>query len=155
MRSTEHTGHLEFLVGAVALCGVAMLVFLGLGASGLLALKTVPYPLHARFEHIGGLRPQAPVKAAGVVVGRVSAIGYDTAHGVALVDMAIDPRYRFPADTRASIRTSGLLGEQHIALSPGGDVRLLAGDDTVSRTQSALVLEDLIGRLLYDKAQAH
>ena len=146
---------IEFAVGIVMLCGIAALVVAGLRGSGALTAQAAPYPLHARFEHIGGLRPQAPVKAAGVVVGRVSAIGYDITLGVARVDMAIDPRYRFPADTRASIRNAGLLGEQHTALSPGGDVRLLAGDDTVSRTQSALVLEDLIGRLLYDKAQAH
>jgi len=89
-----------------------------------------------------------------VLVGRVSAIRYDTTRGVADVEMAIDPNYRFPADTRVSIRNAGLLGEQHVALSPGSESTLLAGGDTISRTQSALVLEELIGHLLYDKAQA-
>lgn len=136
------------------LLGIATLAVAGLRASGVLTATQAPYPLHARFEHIGGLRPQAPVKASGVLVGRVSAIRYDTTLGAADVEMAIDPNYRFPADTRVSIRNAGLLGEQHVALSPGSESTLLAAGDTISRTQSALVLEELIGRLLYDKAQA-
>lgn len=146
--------HIEFVVGVVLLCGAMALVYMSLRSSGVFDRASAPYRLQARFEQIGGLRPQAPVKAAGVVVGRVRGIRYDGAAGIAVVEIDMDARYRFPADTRVSIRNAGLLGEQHLALSPGSASTQLSGGHTISRTQSALVLEDLVGRLLYDKAQA-
>jgi len=150
------TRRVEILVGAFVMLGIAALIVLALKVSSVNQLNgDNTYELNARFANIGGLKVRSPVRMGGVLVGRVSKISLDAQY-VPVVTMAIDARYKeLPVDTSAKINTAGLLGEQYIALSPGGDVRLLAGDDTVSRTQSALVLEDLIGRLLYGKAQAH
>jgi len=106
----------------------------------------------ASFDNIGGLKPRAPIKSAGVVVGRVSDIGFDSKAYEATVSMNLDTRYKFPKDTSASIMTSGLLGEQYIALLAGGESKMLGNGDTLKITQGAVVLENLIGQFLYSKS---
>jgi phospholipid/cholesterol/gamma-HCH transport system substrate-binding protein len=110
------------------------------------------YQLVGRFDNIGGLKRRAPVKSAGVVVGRVADIQFDNKSFAAKVTMNIDQRYQFPRDTSASILTSGLLGEQYISLEAGGDEKMLANGESIKLTQSAVVLEKLIGQFLYNKA---
>jgi len=110
------------------------------------------YIVFGQFENIGGLKPRAPVKSAGVVVGRIMSIAFDDQRFTARVTMRIDKRYRFPKDTSASILTSGLLGEQYVGLDAGGDTTNLKEGDEVKLTQSAVVLEKLIGQFLYGKA---
>jgi phospholipid/cholesterol/gamma-HCH transport system substrate-binding protein len=110
------------------------------------------YPVKLKFDNIGGLKPRAPVKSAGVTVGRVASIGFDTNSYQALVTLDIDKQYQFPKDTSAKILTAGLLGEQYIGLEPGGDSEMLKAGDTITMTQSAIVLENLIGQFLYSKA---
>jgi len=111
------------------------------------------YQVHAYFTNIGGLKPKASIKSAGVLVGRVKEITLDTARYEAEVVMDLDKRYQFPKDTFASIMTSGLLGEQYIGLMPGGDDQMLKNGEEMKKTQSAVVLEDLIGKLMYSKAE--
>jgi phospholipid/cholesterol/gamma-HCH transport system substrate-binding protein len=110
------------------------------------------YEVHAYFSNIGGLKPKASVKSAGVLVGRVTEITLDTERYEAKVVMSLDKRYEFPKDTFANILTSGLLGEQYIGLAPGGDEEMLQDGGQMKLTQSAVVLEDLIGKFLYSKA---
>jgi phospholipid/cholesterol/gamma-HCH transport system substrate-binding protein len=110
------------------------------------------YQVQAQFDNIGGLKPRAAVRSAGVVVGRVASIDFDNQTFRARVLLALDERFDFPKDTSAKILTSGLLGEQYIGLEPGGDTENLAGGDTIMLTQSAVVLENLIGQFLYGKA---
>jgi len=140
-------------VGLFVLIGAAALVFLALQAANLLTLSFQPtYRLSARFDNIGGLKPRAAVKSAGVVVGRVESITFDDKTFRAYVTMALDSRYQFPRDSSLKILTSGLLGEQYIGLEAGADDKTLAGGDTIISTQSAVVLENLIGQFLYNKA---
>ncbi len=145
---------IEIIVGAFVAAGIAALFMLALKASNFGAVSIRDgYQLTARFENIGGLRVQSPVSAAGVRVGRVTAIRYDQDEYEAQVDMVIDPTFnRFPVDTAASIYTSGLLGEQYIGLEPGGADDFLKQGDRIKLTQSALVLEQLIGRFLLSMA---
>jgi len=110
------------------------------------------YRLHAYFTNVGGLKPTASVRSAGVLVGRVSAITLDTERYEAEVTVEIDKRYQFPADTFANILTSGLLGEQYIGLLPGGDDEMLKDGGQFKKTQSAIVLEDLIGKFMVNQA---
>ena len=110
------------------------------------------YALTANFDNIGGLKPRAPVKSAGVVVGRVTGISFDNDKFNARVTLNIEKTYTFPKDTSASILTSGLLGEQYIGLEGGGDTVNLGTGDKIKQTQSAVVLEKLIGQFLYSKA---
>ena len=140
---------------------VGFFVALGLGALLFLALKVgnlsasdvgETYSLQARFDNIGGLKVRAPVKSAGVVVGRVGEIRFDAESYTALVSMYIDKRYHFPRDTFATINTSGLLGEQYIGFEVGGDVEMLKIGDTIKKTQSAMVLEKLISQFMFNKA---
>jgi phospholipid/cholesterol/gamma-HCH transport system substrate-binding protein len=140
---------------------VGFFVALGFGAIMFLALKVASsttlaaadgYEVKAKFDNIGGLKVRAPVKSAGVVVGRVAGIRFDNESFEAVVSMNVDRRYEFPKDTAAKILTSGLLGEQYVALVAGGDTATLKNGDTVKITQSALVLENLIGQFLYSKA---
>lgn len=143
----------DLWVGLFVLIGMAALVFLALKAGNLASFSTATtYSLNARFDNIGGLKPRAPVKSAGVVVGRVESIGFDTKTFQANVIMSMDARYEFPKDTSAKILTSGLLGEQYIGLEPGGDTANLATGDRIKMTQSAVVLETLISQFLYSKA---
>ncbi|MDA8224876.1 MAG: outer membrane lipid asymmetry maintenance protein MlaD [Betaproteobacteria bacterium] len=144
---------LDFWVGLFVAAGLAALFALALKVSNAESFGSGPvYSVHASFDNIGGLKVRAPVKSAGVVVGRVSDISYDNTTFEAVVTMKIDDRYHFPKDTSAAIMTSGLLGEQYLALEPGGDTRNLANGDKIKITQSAVVLENLISQFLYNKA---
>ncbi len=143
----------DFWVGLFVLLGGIALVFLALQAGNLTTYSFRPtYTLTASFNNIGGLKARAAVRSAGVVVGRVESIGFDNETFEAVVTMRIEDGYRFPADTSASILTSGLLGEQYIGLDPGGDDKYLANGDRVMYTQSAVVLENLISQFLYGMA---
>jgi phospholipid/cholesterol/gamma-HCH transport system substrate-binding protein len=145
---------IDLWVGIFVAAGIVALMVLALkvgNASSTLNMGDT-YRIHARFENIGGLKPRAPVKSAGVVVGRVDEILFDTKSFTARVTLNIDRRYPFPKDTSVSILTSGLLGEQYVGLEAGGDDAMLKDGDTVQLTQSAVVLEKLIGQFLYNKA---
>ncbi len=140
---------------------VGLFVIAGIGALLILALKVgnlgtyseaQSYTLIGNFENVGGLKIRAPVKSAGVVVGRVMDIQFSTKTFEAAVTMKIDKRYQFPKDTFASILTSGLLGAQYIGLAAGGEEGMLKSGDKIMKTNSALVLEEMIGRFLFDKA---
>jgi phospholipid/cholesterol/gamma-HCH transport system substrate-binding protein len=144
---------LDLWVGFFVVAGIGALLFLAMKVGNLSSANMdEAYALHAQFDNIGGLKVRAPVKSSGVVIGRVSAIRFDEKSYVAVVTMQIDGRYRFPRDTIASILTSGLLGEQYIGFSVGGDPDMLAAGDTLKKTQSAVVLENLIGQFLFNKA---
>ena len=139
-------------VGLFVLLGALALVFLALQSANLLSFSVDKgYPVTAKFDNIGGLKPKAAVKSAGVVVGRVSEIRFDTESYEAAVTLTIDSRYRFPKDTFASILTAGLLGEQYIGLDAGGDEKMLKAGDVFAKTQSAVVLEKLIGQFMFSK----
>jgi len=144
---------IETLVGFFMLLFFAAMFLLAMKVSNLSSLTGGNgYQLTAQFENIGGLKPRAPVAASGVRVGRVSKIEYDGETFQAKVTLNIDSEYgNFPTDTIASIFTAGLLGEQYIGLDPGGDDEILVDGDEFSLTQSALVLERLIGRVLVDQ----
>ncbi|KQP23645.1 outer membrane lipid asymmetry maintenance protein MlaD [Pseudorhodoferax sp. Leaf267] len=140
-------------VGLFVLLGAAAILFLALRAANLTSLSlSSSYPLTARFDNIGGLKPKAAVKSAGVVVGRVESIEFDDKSFQASVQMAMQSRYTFPKDSSLKILTSGLLGEQYIGIEAGADEKNLAAGDTITTTQSAVVLENLIGQFLYNKA---
>lgn len=140
-------------VGLFVLIGGAALVFLALQSANLLSLSFQPtYEVVAKFDNIGGLKRQAAVKSAGVVVGRVESIGFDDKSYQARVTIALDSRFAFPKDTSLKILTSGLLGEQYIGVEAGFDEKTLAQGDTITATQSAVVLENLIGQFLYNRA---
>jgi phospholipid/cholesterol/gamma-HCH transport system substrate-binding protein len=144
---------LDVWVGLFVLLGAAALMFLALKAGNMSSLtfeKT--YPVITTFDNIGGLKPRAPVKSAGVVVGRVGDIRFDDKTYQALVTLNLESRYKFPKDTSAKILTAGLLGEQYIGLEAGGDTNNLATNDKIKMTQSAVVLENLISQFLYSKA---
>lgn len=144
---------LDLWVGLFVLLGAAALFFLALKAGNMSSLSfDATYPVTARFDNIGGLKPRAPVKSAGVVVGRVEDIKFDDKSYLAVVTLNLESRYKFPKDTSAKILTSGLLGEQYIGLEAGGDTNNLVAGDRIKMTQSAVVLENLIGQFLYNKA---
>lgn len=145
--------NVDFWVGCFVLLGLAALVFLALKVGNLSSFSLAEtYDVEARFDNIGGLKVRAPVKSAGVVVGRIARVGFDDKTFEGVVTMELEKRYRFPKDTSAKILTSGLLGEQYVGLEPGGDSKMLAANDRITRTQSAVVLENLIGQFLYNKA---
>jgi phospholipid/cholesterol/gamma-HCH transport system substrate-binding protein len=144
---------LDFWVGLFVVLGFVALLFLALKAGNMSSLSfQATYPVQMKFDNIGGLKPRAPVKSAGVTVGRVASIGFDTHTYQALVTIELDKQYQFPKDSSAKILTSGLLGEQYIGIDPGGDDQMLKPGDTITMTQSAIVLENLIGQFLYSKA---
>ncbi|HQT70649.1 MAG TPA: outer membrane lipid asymmetry maintenance protein MlaD [Thiobacillus sp.] len=145
---------LDLWVGLLVLAGLGALLFLALKVGSTSAIDASnSYEVIARFENIGGLKLRAPVKSAGVVVGRVADIRFDNDTFQAAVTLRLDKHYAFPRDSSASILTSGLLGEQYIGLDAGGDSVKLKANDRILITQDAVVLENLIGRFLYDKAQ--
>ena len=145
---------IDLWFGAFVIAGFAALLVLALKAGNLGAERPAStYQVQARFDNIGGLKVRAPVRSSGVLVGRVAEIHFDNERFQASVTLALDSRYAFPKDTSASIRTSGLLGEQYVGLDAGGDEKKLAQGDRVSITQSAVVLERLIGQFLFSKAQ--
>jgi len=144
---------LDLWVGVFVAIGIAALLFLALkvgsiSGSGIQS----PYTLSAHFDNIGGLKVRAPVKSAGVLVGRVEEIRYNNERFQAEVVFTVDGRYKFPVDTFANILTSGLLGEQYIGLDPGGEEKSLAPGEVIKKTQSAVVLEKLISQFMFDKA---
>ena len=143
----------DFWVGLFVLIGAAALLFLSLQAANLLSLNFQSnYRVTAKFDNIGGIKPKAPVKSAGVVVGRVDGIAFDDKSYQARVTLAMDNRYVFPKDSSLKILTAGLLGEQYIGIEAGAADKNLAAGDTISTTQSAVVLENLISQFLYNKA---
>jgi len=144
---------IDVWVGIFVTIGLASVAFLALKVAGSATFATGDtYEVKARFDNIGGLKVRAPVKSAGVVVGRVGVIVFDNETFEAVVSMNVDSRYKFPRDTGAKILTSGLLGEQYIGLSAGGDTVDLKNGDTLKIAQSAIVLENLISQFLYSKA---
>lgn len=144
---------LDVWVGLFVLLGVAALVFLALKAGNMSSLSfTKTYSVSAKFDNIGGLKAQAPVKGAGVVVGRVAEIRFDDKNYQALVTLSIQSNYLFPKDSSVKILTAGLLGEQYVGIEAGGDAQNLTDGDKIARTQSATILEDLINQFIYSKA---
>jgi phospholipid/cholesterol/gamma-HCH transport system substrate-binding protein len=144
---------LDLWVGVLVVIGFGALLFLAMKVANLSAFTGGDsYQIHAKFDNIGGLKVRAPVKSAGVVVGRVSEIHFDNQTFEAVVTMSIGSGYQFPKDTSAKILTSGLLGEQFIGLAAGGDSVNAKNGDTLKITQSAVVLENLISQFLYSKA---
>jgi phospholipid/cholesterol/gamma-HCH transport system substrate-binding protein len=148
-----HRKTVDVWVGLFVVLGLVALLFLALKAGNMSSLsfgKT--YAITGKFDNIGGLKPQAPVKSAGVVVGRVGDIKFDDKSYQALVTLDLETGYKFPKDSSLKILTAGLLGEQYIGIEPGGDTNNLVAGDRISRTQSAAVLEDLINQFIYSKA---
>lgn len=147
---------LDLWVGIFVAVGIGAILFLALRVGNLVSFGSTPgYRLEARFDNIGGLKVRAPVKAAGVVVGRVESVRLDPKTYQAIVTMRIDQGYEFTTDTIASILTSGLLGEVYIGLDAGGDPKMLGNGAVIKKTQSAVVLEKLIGQFLFDKAASN
>ena len=143
----------DIWVGLFVLIGGAALLFLALQSANLLNLNfQKTYAVTARFDNIGGLKPKAAIRSAGVVVGRVDSIRFDDKTFQANVNLALQSSYQFPKDSSLKILTSGLLGEQYIGIEPGADAKNLEAGDTITATQSAVVLENLISQFLYSKA---
>jgi phospholipid/cholesterol/gamma-HCH transport system substrate-binding protein len=144
---------IDLWVGIFVAAGFAALLFLALKVGNLATFSTnQTYQVEAKFANIGGLKVRGPVKSAGVVVGRVAGIRFDTESYEAIVSMTIDTSYQFPRDTTAKILTSGILGEQYVGLEAGGDGVMLKQGDRIRLTQSAVVLENLISQFLFNKA---
>ena len=144
---------MDLWVGIFAVAGAAALFRLALKVGNLTSSSIgETYTVTAAFENIGGLKPRAPVKSAGVVIGRVDNIQFDSKTFEANVTLKLDKRYPFPKDTFANIYTAGLLGEQYVGLEAGGDDQSLKDGDKISHTQDAVVLEKMISQFLYNKA---
>jgi len=150
-----NTRNIEILVGGFVVLAVVAMVMLSLKVSNLASYGDDgdAYEIQAQFDNIGGLKERSPVSAGGVRVGKVSAISYNNKEFTAVVTLQIEGGYEFPVDTSASILTAGLLGEQYVGLDPGGDEENLVAGGEIDITQSALVLEQVIGQFLYSKAQ--
>ena len=141
-------------VGLFVVIGLVALAFLALQSANLLSLSfEKSYAVSARFDNIGGLKPKAAVKSAGVVVGRVESITFNDETFQANVALNMESRYQFPKDSSLKILTSGLLGDQYIGIEAGASEENLKAGDRVTATQSAVVLENLIGQFLYSKAE--
>lgn len=149
MQASRHDAWVGFFV----LLGGAALLFLALKAGNLLSLNfDATYQVSARFDNIGGLKPRAPVRSAGVKVGRVTGITLDPKTFQGVVTLEVERSFQFPKDSSAKILTAGVLGDQYVGIEPGGDDKNLAAGDTIAQTQSAVVLENLIGQFLTGKA---
>lgn len=145
--------NIDLWAGAFLVAGIVALFVLALKVANLgEARERDTYKVEARFDNIGGLKVRGPVRSAGVLVGRVHEIHFDSERYQASVTLALDKRYSFPKDTTAAILTSGLLGETYIGLEAGGEDKKLAEGDRITITQSAVVLEKLIGQFLFSKA---
>jgi phospholipid/cholesterol/gamma-HCH transport system substrate-binding protein len=143
----------DFWVGLFVVIGLGAVLFLALQSANLLSLNfDSNYKVTAKFDNIGGLKPKAAIKSAGVVVGRVESITFDDKTFQAKVTMVMQNRFAFPKDSSLKILTSGLLGEQYIGIAAGADEKNLVQGDQIASTQSAVVLEDLISKFLYSKA---
>ena len=144
---------IDLWVGIFVAVGLAALLFLSLKVANLASFSSAQsYKVEAKFANIGGLKVRAPIKSAGVVVGRVADIRFDNDSYEAVVSMNLESDFRFPRDTTAKILTSGILGEQYIGLEAGGDAAMLKDGDRLRLTQSAVVLENLISQFLFNKA---
>ena len=144
---------IDLWVGIFVAIGFGAILFMALKVGNLLTIDNSPgYRLEASFDNIGGLKLRAPVKTAGVVVGRVESVRLNIKTYEAVATLRIDNQYEFTKDTIASINTSGLLGEVYIALDAGGDTAMLKDGDRIAKTQSAVVIEKLISQFLFDKA---
>ena len=144
---------IDLWVGVFVVTGIAALLFLALKVGNLATFSSgQSYQVYAKFANIGSLKARAPIKSAGVVVGRVSFVRFDNESYEAIVEMNLDANYQFPRDTTAKILTSGILGEQYIGLEAGGDGVMLKSGDRLRLTQSAVVLENLISQFLFNKA---
>ena len=144
---------IDVWVGVFVAIGLLAALFLALKVGNMNAVSFQPtYTITARFDNIGGLKPRAPVKSAGVVVGRIADIRFDDTTYQATVTMTLERSYQFPKDSAAKILTSGLLGEQYVGLEAGGSDQMLAQGNMITQTQSAVVLENLISQFLYNKA---
>lgn len=146
---------IDLWVGVFVALGFLALIFLALkvGNLGPTSQLGETYRVIAKFDNVGGLKVRGAVKSAGVVVGRVGEIGFDSKSYQAVVALDLDKRYQFPKDTFANILTSGLLGEQYVGLDIGGDEDMLKPGDKVLKTQSAIVLEKLVSQFMFNKAQ--
>ena len=145
---------IETLVGIFVLLGMAGLVFLALKAANLGSFSgTDTYPLSAKFDNIGGLKVRAPVRSAGVTIGRVTGISLDKKSYQGVVTLELNRNVQFPKDSSARILTSGLLGDQYVGLEPGAAEKNLEAGDVIKQTQSAMVLESLISQFLFSKAE--
>lgn len=144
---------LDLWVGFFVAIGLVSLLFLALKVGSLTPTSSSEtYALEARFGNIGGLKVRAPIKSAGVVVGRVKDIRFDQESYLAIVTLDVNASYQFPRDTFATINTSGLLGEQYVGFEAGGDEVMLKAGDVIKKTQDAMVLEKLISQFMYNKA---
>ena len=150
----QQTKMMEIAVGFFIACGMAALFVLAMKVSNIASIgDNNGYTLTARFDNIGGLKVRAPVTVGGVRIGRVTNVGFDEQRYQAVVTLKIEDKYRrLPVDSSASIYTAGLLGEQYVSLDPGGAETFLKNGDSIKLTQSALVMEQLIGRFLFQKA---
>lgn len=145
---------IDLWVGVFVALGLAAVLFLALKVGNLASFSAADaYQVQAKFANIGGLKVRAPIKSAGVVVGRVSDVRFDNESYEAVVTLNVDIRHAFPRDTSAKILTSGLLGEQYIGLEAGGDSVMLKDGDKLRLTQSAVVLENLISQFMFSRAQ--
>ena len=143
----------EVLVGGFVVLGMLAILFLALKSANLASFSfNATYRVLARFDEIGGLKVQAPVKSAGVTVGRIAEISFDNKTYQALVALDIDRRYAFPTDSSAKVLTAGLLGDKYVGIEAGGDDKNIQAGESIKMTQSAIVLENLIGQFLYNKA---
>jgi phospholipid/cholesterol/gamma-HCH transport system substrate-binding protein len=141
-------------VGLFVVLGAVAVLFLALKSANLLSMNfDKTYTVSARFDNIGGLKPQAAVRSAGVVVGRVSSISFDDTSFQATVKLEMQEQFKFPKDSSIKILTSGLLGEQYLGVEPGAEEATWVAGDVVTQTQSALVLENLISQFLFSKAE--
>lgn len=149
-----NTKVIEITVGLFVVLGFVAFFMLAMNVSNLITYDSSEgYQVKARFDNIGGLKERSPVSVGGVRIGKVAAIAYDNESYEAVVTLEIEPTYnRFPIDTSAGILTAGLLGEQYVGLEPGAEEEYLKNGDTISVTQSAIVLEEVIGQFLYSKA---
>lgn len=150
----KRSGSVDFVTGLFVFLGIGAMFWLALETNNYKAYKTTEgYTVTARFSDIGSLKVRAPVTMAGVTVGRVVRIDFDKERYQALVTMRLIRRYdNIPADTSASIQTAGLLGEKYVGLEPGADVEYLKDGDVITFTQSAIVLENLVSKYLFNKA---
>ncbi len=143
--------NIEIMVGVFVLLGFIALFLLALNISNVSSLgANNGYTVRVYFDNIGGLRTRAPISMSGVKIGRVSQIAYNQQRGQAEVSMTIEPQYQLSIDTTASIYTAGLLGEQYISLEPGAEDEVLKSGDMITLTQSAMVLEEIIGKFMVD-----
>lgn len=146
----QNTKTQDTLVGLFVACGIAALFFMAMQISNLSSFsKADSYTITARFENSGGLKIKSPVSVAGVRIGRISDISIDKESYESIVEINIESQYKLPDDTSASIFTAGLLGEQYISLEPGGSEEFIAPNGVIDITQSAIVLEEIIGQFLF------